>query len=1187
MPQTMRGPDGDVIEVPDEAIAYRKQQGYQPYGAAQRATEIQGAPETRGVLGSINAGVSGLASGLTLGGSDMLLGSLMTDNQRDRMRAEIAEHPGLRTAGELAGGIAASVAAPGSILSRTPAGYLSGLANAGTEAVRAGSTGLRAFAGQAAITGGEAAIQNAGQYLGSVALGDRKLTAEGLGGALGTGFALGAAGGAAVYGIERGSIAARNLFSRVMEGGDDAARSAAGAWERKSTEIFDANRSTLDEARRQVSAAEQATQEANVAKLRAGQYVDEEQLLAQRVKGMERPGPAPEPAPIGAAGLGDDVGGSAGRAVDDVAGSPTLATRPSRPVKAPEGFDPAASSDGVAVFDGKPSIREGLPGVGDVDRATFREQGFVVRPSELAAREVRGIESGADMVASSRTGGIKEAWGKGERVPAIEIDLTPSGKYVVADGNHRLVAAAIDGDRPVLARVRPIEYEVESADRIDLVLKRAAGPEMPALPPPAQALASKVAEADDAESALMRALQGTKQQLDQGATIGEVSARRAFDPRGSTPIPRKNIDAASASEQEALLRSNPSLKGAFDEYAPHASGRRFHECEGAFGMCDRATDEFIEAARESSGIQPYTFDLTSDKGIERVRRLYHLSDGDVAAYRKRLDSMLEDVEPEDIASVREDFYHKVAVTPDGVVIDWTANQFRDLPTPYVYRLDKLERAQSGGPLHEIDGMTKAMGRYEKAMADVADEMGEAAHPLTREMADGLRKADSEAERHMLDRATQAIDDHAEGAGAGFAKVKEEGVKAGVAQGGAPEGPVNLPPKERIAYARERAGEAKVAHSTAAANEAEARLGLKTAQKRADEVSAAADVVSLPKPGAEAAARGGALANLGTALEVAGAVGIPGLPKPSDLPIIGPVLGLWLKARALKAGADRLMGRVPATGNAKVASLAAKVKDRAANAVDKMLGGIQAGAPKIRAVVAPAAPVLLDAVRDRIYDDGQPAPAKTAGIQEHVAARAREISALVANPPLIAKQVRREMRDVSDPDMVNAAVEFRTAQLNYLNGVAPKPPPPSPFDHSPWRPDRASATDFARRYAVAMDPIVALEQVEQRCVTPEAAEAFRAVYPLLFQQTQQRLLEKASSLQQRLPPAQLTRMSIVFKLPLDSSLEPANLSLSQSVFAPSSPAEPVPTPGQPTSSIAGPTNLTALYQTAMDRRAAAR
>ena len=132
------------------------------------------------------------------------------------------------------------------------------------------------------------------------------------------------------------------------------------------------------------------------------------------------------------------------------------------------------------------------------------------------------------------------------------------------------------------------------------------------------------------------------------------------------------------------------------------------------------------------------------------------------------------------------------------------------------------------------------------------------------------------------------------------------------------------------------------------------------------------------------------------LEMASMLGLP-VPSVSNIPVIGDIAGTYLKYRALKGGADRLMGRVPATGNARAAAMASGVKDKAARAVDHMLGHVERKAPAIRQAVVVAGPRLVEALRERIYDDGGKAPSKDAGLAEHAAARSREIGALAASP----------------------------------------------------------------------------------------------------------------------------------------------------------------------------------------------
>jgi hypothetical protein len=952
----VRDPQGQTFSVPEEDVpglaaqGFRVESGTESVGrqAAEVREDIYG-----GIGGGIAAGASGVLRGATLGASDVVGAAL---GYGDDLSALKEVNPGISTAAEVGGGIAASFAAPGSVLARTPAGMLARAANTATGAARASTSGAQALAAQAAITGAESAAQNVGSYLGSVALGDRKLTAEGLGGALGTGFAFGAAGGAAALGLEKGTIAARRMFSSVMDGGDDAAARAAGEWERRSKDLGDGNQANIEEARRRVDEAVRGRETARLDQQLAGAHLDEERLLAARARG-EAPIPDEAIPP-----LGGDV--------------PT----------------PAAGPD----------------------------------PVRLKALADEADEAGRAFRA---------------RVEQME---------------RRAAAGGFDVDDAAAAAGRAVR-DVEGAP----VLARAADDGVPA-PAPAAA-------AEEADDDLMAALLGTKKGIDGGASLRQVA--------GAPP--------AAAMPDDPLMRALMGTKAGLDEGATI----------GQLG------------ARAKRGVEP--------------------------------------------------------IAP---------------PAP-----------PSQQAISDLDAFTLDAARYEKAVAELAEELGDGAAPATREAADALRKAETDAERQLFDRTANRLDDAAD------EPARALPPEAPPVPVGEAEGPVRLAPKERVRYAKERKLEATAAVGRARAAETEARAGLRAAQERGREIGQAADTVGLSAPGSAPGGRGGGVAgraaDIGAALEVAGMLGIQ-TPSVASIPVIGPVASLYLKYRALKGGAERLMGRVPATGNARAAAMASATRDRAARAVDHMLGAVERKAGAIRTAVAVAGPRLVEAVRERIFDDGEPAPDKGAGLQEHVAARSREIAALAADDALIAKQVRREMRDVDDPDLVSAAIEFRTAQIDYLEKVRPKAPPPSPFRREAWKPDKASATDFARRYAVAMDPVVALEQIEQRSLTPEAAESFRAVYPLMFAQTQQRLLEQATKLQTTLPRAQLMRMSILFGLPLDESLSPEALARTQATFAtpvdPAGAAGPAGAPpGPPAPSIAGPTDLASAYQTASDRRAAAR
>jgi hypothetical protein len=311
--------------------------------------------------------------------------------------------------------------------------------------------------------------------------------------------------------------------------------------------------------------------------------------------------------------------------------------------------------------------------------------------------------------------------------------------------------------------------------------------------------------------------------------------------------------------------------------------------------------------------------------------------------------------------------------------------------------------------------------------------------------------------------------------------------------------------------------------------------------------------------------------------------LPGMPKVSDLPVVGPLLGAWLKFRTLKAALGRKMGRVAATADAKAAAAASRTRDRIARAVDKSLGFTQA-AGKATARYAPKAAGVL---ASRIYDDGLPDAKKDAGLQEVTATRVRELAAYVNTPNAIENDVRKQLVGISDPDLIAAAEAHRRAMMEYLLANAPKGPEQGMIQTVKWLPPAAEAMSFARRYEAATAPADVWERIAEQhaMITLEAGDALRNVYPQLFLQAQQRVQQRVSENKASIPYRTRVQMSLLYRLPLDSALEAGNLKITQSVYERKPTVAPPAMQGQPPMpSVAGDTDLTAIYQTTADRNA---
>ncbi len=176
MPQLV-GPDGAIVNVPDEEAGQLQAGGYRPIGLGE-ASRIGAAsqPETSpGLLSGVGAGASSLLSGVTLGLSDVALKPLLDRGAFERMAADRAAHPFVSGAGNLAGALAPALATGGAsagaeagigarILAASPAG-LAGKLGGAVSGLGEGAGFAGRLAAATAGAGAEGALYGGGQYL--------------------------------------------------------------------------------------------------------------------------------------------------------------------------------------------------------------------------------------------------------------------------------------------------------------------------------------------------------------------------------------------------------------------------------------------------------------------------------------------------------------------------------------------------------------------------------------------------------------------------------------------------------------------------------------------------------------------------------------------------------------------------------------------------------------------------------------------------------------------------------------------------------------------------------------------------------------------------------------------------------------------------------------------------------------
>jgi tetratricopeptide (TPR) repeat protein len=278
-----RDESGQAFEMDDNFASAR---GYTPVDATEEQSiyaEHAAQAEHEGAGSAVRAGAAGLASGATLGLTDVLMGQGMPDFERESLLRDLDAHPIAHAGGEIAGTVIASMeGAP-----RTPTGYLSSIAQ---REVEAGLTkgGIKGIAKALGAMGAEGSIQSAGSYIGHSALENKEVTAEGLSGALGSGYAFGVGAGGIGLGVVKGSIAARKLYSRVMDG-RMAMKDAESAWSKISEEALQSEQATARSLQDRLDEIQTAKREALKARNEARSATQEERIRASAMS--EQAGP--------------------------------------------------------------------------------------------------------------------------------------------------------------------------------------------------------------------------------------------------------------------------------------------------------------------------------------------------------------------------------------------------------------------------------------------------------------------------------------------------------------------------------------------------------------------------------------------------------------------------------------------------------------------------------------------------------------------------------------------------------------------------------------------------------------------------------------------------------------------------------------------------------------------------------
>jgi hypothetical protein len=241
-------------------------------------------------------------------------------------------------------------------------------------------------------------------------------------------------------------------------------------------------------------------------------------------------------------------------------------------------------------------------------------------------------------------------------------------------------------------------------------------------------------------------------------------------------------------------------------------------------------------------------------------------------------------------------------------------------------------------------------------------------------------------------------------------------------------------------------------------------------------------------------------------EVAGMAVDTGLPRASDLPVVGPLLGYYLKYKGFKAAAKGT-GLIPATK----ATQAATGVNQVESSLRGKVGSLATGTLKR-------------------------ASAKLA--EPPVAGAAAKIARVLALSPADAAVTAASEMDGTTSAVQAAAARTAARAVEYLQQNAPRDPLPGRAAYMPtWEPPRQEAMRFERQLAAVEDPEAAIELALVDPFAVVELDAVRSVYPSLYQQVRVDLMDHADQLADQLSLAQMEALGHQFELPLTIGTTP--------------------------------------------------
>ncbi len=207
-----------------------------------------------------------------------------------------------------------------------------------------------------------------------------------------------------------------------------------------------------------------------------------------------------------------------------------------------------------------------------------------------------------------------------------------------------------------------------------------------------------------------------------------------------------------------------------------------------------------------------------------------------------------------------------------------------------------------------------------------------------------------------------------------------------------------------------------------------------------------------------------------------------------------------------------------------------------------------------------------------------------GVQQRYQEQSTRVAALASNPSLHVDMAASRTHDMAThaPGTTASVASTSVRAAAYLQSQLPPGHVPAnsltPHLEKP-RVSDAEAADWLRKAKVVEDPLSVVEGLKRGTVTRSEVDALQAVYPGLYAQVRQEVVEQLSDAKKPVGYAQRVQLGVLLRMPTDPTLAPDFLQAVAGAYA---------TPGAgpaPQTSSPSPSPLGDSFQTDAERIAA--